>query len=618
MSNSRRMFFIATIGVAAFILVIVFYFQPTRQDLTVEEQVTKDISTDRLYSNLEAFGKLYGYIRYFHPSDEVDSLSAWEWNRFVEYGVSKVKHAKNESELIETLEELFFPIAPTFKLSEDNQAEKHQEKDIKDGNVVAWQHYGLGVDEKSDSLYKSQRTTAIVKDGKYELENNRLFKEFPSVNETISEKISEKIYTSIPLTLYQSESGTVGSDDASKKQFEELKGKLNSLDTITKEEDTRYAGIIVTWNVLQHFYPYFHVTNSNWESQLLPALKDVSDDENKEDYMYTVMRLLEKTKDGHALHTFDSFNLLNPKLPFIVEKLEGELVVTVASEESGLIPGDIILSIDNNNPDDVLREYGEVIPGSPHYKEVITTQMIRHEASVKMEIKRDKENIEVTVKASTEAPQLDLYNREEAGALQEIEDSIYYVDLHRFNDLEKQLDTLLNAKGVIIDIRDFRWDSKTAGYMEEIIARLTDKPVQSPIARVMKTIYPDQKHVTFDELPRYSNQPKDPKFKGEVVFLTFAGNLSNPEFLLGQIKDNQLATIIGQPTAGSDGNIQAFDIPGNLTGVFTGMEILNDDRTQTHMVGIQPDILVERTVEGIRNEEDEYITRALEYITEEN
>lgn len=46
------------------------------------------------------------------------------------------------------------------------------------------------------------------------------------------------------------------------------------------------------------------------------------------------------------------------------------------------------------------------------------------------------------------------------------------------------------------------------------------------------------------------------------------------------------------------------------------MEILNGDRTKTPIIGIQPDILIERKIEGIRSGEDEYINRALEYILE--
>jgi hypothetical protein len=59
---------------------------------------------------------------------------------------------------------------------------------------------------------------------------------------------------------------------------------------------------------------------------------------------------------------------------------------------------------------------------------------------------------------------------------------------------------------------------------------------------------------------------------------------------------------------------QSYQIPGNLSGTFTDMEILNADRTPTFLVGIQPDVTVTRTLEGVLKGRDEYIQKALEVI----
>jgi len=64
--------------------------------------------------NLVAFTKLYGYIKYFHPSDEAYEV---DWNKFAIYGVQKVENAKNSDELIDILNDLFLPIAPSVQIS---------------------------------------------------------------------------------------------------------------------------------------------------------------------------------------------------------------------------------------------------------------------------------------------------------------------------------------------------------------------------------------------------------------------------------------------------------------------------------------------------------------------
>lgn len=87
-----------------------------------------------------------------------------------------------------------------------------------------------------------------------------------------------------------------------------------------------------------------------------------------------------------------------------------------------------------------------------------------------------------------------------------------------------------------------------------------------------------------------------------------------PEYFLKYVKNNQLGTIIGEATAGADGNMYTYSIPGKLLGGITMAEVLNTDGSQTHLVGVEPDIWVDRTRDGIKSKQDEYINKALEYI----
>ena len=68
------------------------------------------VAQDQRIQNLRAFAKLYGYVRYFHPSDEASRI---DWDRFAIYGCRTVKNAKSTEELRSVLQGLFYPIAPT-------------------------------------------------------------------------------------------------------------------------------------------------------------------------------------------------------------------------------------------------------------------------------------------------------------------------------------------------------------------------------------------------------------------------------------------------------------------------------------------------------------------------
>lgn len=94
------------------------------------------VTTDA--QELHAFAKLYGYVRYFHPSDEA---AAVDWNAFAIEGTKRVVQAQDREQLRALLVELFEPIAPTLVVYADGEtpASAPQSGDV----VVAWQHLGI-------------------------------------------------------------------------------------------------------------------------------------------------------------------------------------------------------------------------------------------------------------------------------------------------------------------------------------------------------------------------------------------------------------------------------------------------------------------------------------------
>ena len=74
--------------------------------------------TGQAIKNIEAFTRLYGYVKYFYPGDEAANTN---WDHFALYGVKQVEKARDRAELKKILEELFLPIAPALKVHESHQ-----------------------------------------------------------------------------------------------------------------------------------------------------------------------------------------------------------------------------------------------------------------------------------------------------------------------------------------------------------------------------------------------------------------------------------------------------------------------------------------------------------------
>jgi C-terminal processing protease CtpA/Prc len=73
-------------------------------------------------------------------------------------------------------------------------------------------------------------------------------------------------------------------------------------------------------------------------------------------------------------------------------------------------------------------------------------------------------------------------------------------------------------------------------------------------------------------------------------------------------------TVIGSTTAGADGNVSPIYLVGGIRTMISGIGVFYPDGKGTQRVGIIPDIVVDRTIEGIKNGKDELLEKAIEII----
>ena len=67
---------------------------------------------------------------------------------------------------------------------------------------------------------------------------------------------------------------------------------------------TRLAGVVIAWNVFQHFYPYFDVVQVDWPKALIAALQSAATDDAAS-FVHTLRRMLAKLQDGHGVVTWE-------------------------------------------------------------------------------------------------------------------------------------------------------------------------------------------------------------------------------------------------------------------------------------------------------------------------
>jgi C-terminal processing protease CtpA/Prc len=103
-------------------------------------------------------------------------------------------------------------------------------------------------------------------------------------------------------------------------------------------------------------------------------------------------------------------------------------------------------------------------------------------------------------------------------------------------------------------------------------------------------------------------------YKGKFVILTNEISQSSAEFHIMAYRVHPNATIIGSTTAGADGNVSPFYLPGGISTMISGIGVYYPDGKETQSIGIIPDIECKPTIKGIPESRDELMEKALEII----
>ena len=126
-----------------------------------------------------------------------------------------------------------------------------------------------------------------------------------------------------------------------------------------------------------------------------------------------------------------------------------------------------------------------------------------------------------------------------------------------------------------------------------------------------QVIWPDDEGVTYKKM-EWRLEPLKPHLTAKMIFIADHRTMDYAESILGFVRHYKLGTIVGQPTAGTNGNVNSFYLLGKYLIRWTGGKTVKPDGTPLHGVGFLPDIPVEKTLTGVKQGRDELQDKALE------
>jgi C-terminal processing protease CtpA/Prc len=588
--------------------------------------------TARGVVNLRALTTLLGYVRHFHPSDEAARAN---WNAIAIAGVRAVEPSVDGQTLTQQLSAIFAPIAPTVEVFRTGTGARAASSRTLEPNAAGpigpalrWRHTGFGP-AVATGVYRSERVPA-------------------SDSDVLSLDLGGGVSARIPLTVQTDETGTLPRAPAA--------SPAPSVPQPTREQyqvadrAVRLAGVVLSWNVFQHFYPYFDVVKTDWPAALSVALREAATAPDERTYADVLRRLVAALHDGHGrvVSQLDApftppiawawipgaavapqaapAAAAQPNGPAALALPEGMLVVVAAHESTTLMPGDVVTAIDGVPIARLIHDREALISGAtPQWIQTRAVQELAAGArgtTLTLDVERfdaQGRTARVTVTRGTD-PQP--YAEKRPDKVKEIQAGIYYVDLDRISDADffAALPQLAVAKGIVFDVRGYpRLNDPT-----KVFGHLSQTPMTSAqwhLPQITRPSSPDvpnssRDRMTFSRMGSWQISPQTPFLPARKAFITDGRAISYAESIMGIVENYRLGAIVGAPTAGTNGNVNTFQVPGGLTVIFTGMKVLKHDGSQHHGVGILPTIPMTRTRAGIAAGRDELLERAIQVVSE--
>jgi C-terminal processing protease CtpA/Prc len=372
------------------------------------------------------------------------------------------------------------------------------------------------------------------------------------------------------------------------------------------------------WNIVEYWSPYRDLLEEDWNKILVEFIPRIMLAKTPDEYQRELIALIARMHDGHA-NLWSSLAVRPPtgdcQLPVTVRFIENRAVVYSlapgeAAKQTGLQIGDAITELDGvpvaklvaewtpyyaaSNDAARLRDMGFAMTRGSCGEAAV--RILRGDQELPLKPKRGKEN------------DPSAYTHDLPGeTFRMLSKDVAYLKLSTVKsaDAAHYVEAAAGAKGLIIDIRNYPSEFMVFALGSLLVER------ETPFARftVGDLVTPGAFHWKASE----SLKPQKPHFAGKVVVLVDDVSMSQSEYTAMTFRSSG-ALVVGSTTAGADGNVSPFGLPGGLRTMISGIGVFYPDKKPTQRIGIVPDVEVRPTIAGIRAGRDEVLEEALRQI----
>lgn len=526
--------------------------------------------------NLALLGKAWGFLKYYHPQIAAGNVN-WDYALF--RILPSYLAAKSQIERNETLLRLVRSLG---EIQGKASSEKYADKEIKMRPVLNWI-------ENSKELGAELSQTLIA------IKNCKKGKEHYYVS--FAPNVGNPIFTN-----ERSYSSSTYPDDG-----------------------FRLLSLYRYWNMVNYFFPYKYLINEDWENVLAEFIPTFLNAKDEQEYTLTTLKIIARIHDTHAGLWGGNKALAEFKgkkqVPFKAQFIENKLVVTgyyadTLGIKNQIFPGDIITKINGKSIKELIEFYEPLCPASNHemlLRDLPGNYLFRtNNESLQLELLREGKQQEISVAAIDKDKlnfKLDYAWNPDAPARYLIKQNIGYLlpSKYKNKDLPEIKTLFSNTKGLIIDMRCYPSEFMVFSFGSYLKSEATD---------FVKFSLNDFNTPGLFKLskPLKNGEKNKSAYLGKIIILVNHQTQSQAEYTTMAFQSRPNVTVIGNRTAGADGNVSQIVLPGNIQTSFSGIGIYYPDGSETQQVGVKIDIPISPTIQGIKAGKDELLEKAIELI----
>jgi len=392
----------------------------------------------------------------------------------------------------------------------------------------------------------------------------------------------------------------------------------------------RLLGLFRLWNAMKYFYPHIGILDVEWNDLLTTYIPMMLEGEDRFSYEVTLAALAHHVRDsGHLLFFGTTFfdDKFGQMAHVQLREAEGRLVVFCDDDMPHpnrtlrhlTVPnpfeiGDVILGVDGKGIDEITAEMLRFLPYPNEEKALAFLAMhgpirARRAGNMEIVVLRDDVKLIIEVDADNLRGQAAMlhYSHEL------LENNIGLINPHEpfRGNTRYIMEEFADTDGIIIDLRQYPdWH-----FYLEMRQYLMEEPLPFAYRSTPSQTHPGMR-VDAIQNQYISQSPYAFIYDRPVVLLMDERSISRPEWVIMSFRVAPNVTVIGSNSMGSNGEVSFLPLPGGITMMYTSIGVYTLDGGQTHRIGLEPDIRVDRTIQGIAEGRDEIMEAAIRFILE--